>query len=98
VTEEDLERYLKKSGDEKIETDNLTENEHGFMSWTIYERDTFLVYNVYGNGEYWDKYMNELAKELGLKRILIGTKRSPKAYMKKYNYKLTGYILEKGVE
>tara|TARA_R110001606_G_scaffold54406_2_gene133660 strand:- start:669 stop:965 length:297 start_codon:yes stop_codon:yes gene_type:complete len=98
MTPEDVQKYLKKSGDDKVITENLTENEHGFMSWTIYEEDTFLVYNVYGDGKYWDSYMNQLAKKLGLKRILISTKRSPRAYMKKYNFNLTGYILEKGVK
>ena len=98
MDKETEERYLKKSGDDYIETENLIENEHGFMSWKV-DGDKFVCINVYGNGEYWDKYMNELAKQLGCKTILGGTTRkSYKAFVKKYNFKLVGYIFEKEVK
>ena len=97
MDKDSAERFLRKSGSTKIMTDNLIENEHGFMSWRIDEED-FVCLNVYGDGEYWDKYMNELAKQLGCKTILGGTTRkSYKAYVRKYNFKLVGYILEKEV-
>ena len=67
------------------------------MSWKI-EGDKFVCINVYGDGEYWDKYMNELAKQLDCKTILgATTRKSCKAFLKKYNYKFVGYIFEKGV-
>ena len=98
MDKETEERYLKKSGDDYIETENLIENEHGFMSWKV-DGDKFVCMNVYGNGKYWDEYMNELAKQLGCKAILTGTSRkSYKAFVKKYNFKLVGYILEKEVK
>ena len=98
MDKETAERYLKKSGDDYIETENLIENEHGFMSWKV-DGNKFVCMNVYGNGKYWDEYMNELAKQLGCKTILGGTTRkSYKAFVKKYNFKLVGYIFEKEVK
>ena len=92
------ERFLEKSGSRKVMTNNLIENEHGFISWEL-DDDAFVCLNVYGDGDYWDKYMNELAKQLGCKTILGGTTRkSYKAFVKKYNFKLVGYIFEKEVK
>ena len=96
VTEEDIKRYLDKSGDSFIYEDNIVVNEHGFMSWNIHEGKLVLL-NVYGNGKYWDNFSIDLAKKLDLKTILIATRRSPKAFTKKFGYKITGHILEKEV-
>ena len=38
------ERFLKKSGSRKIMTNNLIENEHGFMSWEL-DGDAFVCLN-----------------------------------------------------
>jgi hypothetical protein len=98
LDKESVARFLEKSRSEYVDETNLIENEHGFMSWKI-DGDKFVCINVYGNGEYWDKYMNELAKQLGCKTILGGTTRkSYKAFVKKYNFKLVGYIFEKEVK
>lgn len=99
MDKETAERFLKKSGSRKVLTDNLIENEHGFMSWVL-DDDAFVCLNVYGNGDYWDKYMNELAKQLGCKTILGGTTRKAgyKAFERKYGFKLKGYIFEKEVK
>ena len=93
------ERFLEKSGSRKVLTDNLIENEHGFMSWVL-DDDAFVCLNVYGDGDYWDKYMNELAKQFGCKTILGGTTRKAgmKAFERKYGFKLRGYIFEKEVK
>lgn len=96
MNKEDLEKYLSKSGDDYVYPDNLIENKNGFMSWTV-KNGKLILLNVYGNGKYWDEFSKELAKGLGLTSILIATRRSPKAYQKKYGYKLTGYLMEKEV-
>jgi|TARA_R110000803_G_scaffold139163_2_gene205841 hypothetical protein len=96
MTPEDIERYEKKSNS-KFDDTNLIDNEHGFMSWKL-DGESFVCLSAYGDGVYWDKYMNELAKQLGCTKILTSTERkSYKAYVRKYNFKLVGYILEKGV-
>ena len=97
MDEQSAARFKEKANSE-LDYTNLIENEHGFMSWKI-DGDKFVCINVYGDGEYWDKYMNELAKQLGCKTILGGTTRkSYKAFVKKYNFKLVGYIFEKEVK
>ena len=96
ITQEDIEKYLRKSGDQFIYEDNIIANDHGFMSWKIAE-DKLVLLNVYGNGKYWDNFSIELAKKLGLKGILTATRRSPKAFTRKFGYKITGHILEKEV-
>jgi len=93
----DLQRYLEKSGDTELsEGTNLIENDKGFMTWRIH-KDSFVGVNIYGDGHYWDAFANELAKHLGLKKLMFATKRSPKVFEKNYGYKITGYILEKEV-
>jgi len=96
MTPEQQQDYLKRSKDSHIYTDNLIENEHGFMSWSVYE-DKLVAHQVYGDGVYWDNYLNELAKQLGLSKIMIATQRNYKAFERKFGFKLIGYILEKEV-
>ena len=97
MQDKDVQRFLEKSRSEYVDTTNLIENEHGFMSWKIDGTD-FVCINVYGDGKYWDMYMNELAKQLGCKKIVAATARkSYKAFISKYNFKLVGYIFEKEV-
>lgn len=96
MTEEDIKRYLEKSKDDYVATDNLVENEHGFMSWTTWD-DYLVAIQVYGDGNYWNKYLDVLAKELGYKKIMMATKRNYKGFEKKFGFKLTGYVLERRV-
>lgn len=91
-----LQDYLNRSGDNEIINQNLIENEHGFMTWTA-DKESVIALNVYGDGKYWDNVLVNLAKELGLNKIIFGTQRNFKAYERKFGYKLKGYILEKEV-
>ena len=97
VTEQDIKRYLEKSKDKDIETENLIENKHGFMSWTTWE-DYLVAVQVYGDGEYWNKELDNLAKELGYEKIMMATKRNYKGFERKFGFKLTGYVLERRVQ
>jgi len=96
VTEQDIKRYLEKSKDKNIETENLIENEHGFMSWTTWE-DYLVAIQVYGDGDYWNQELNNLAKKLGYEKIMMATKRNYKGFERKFGFKLTGYVLERRV-
>ena|SRR3990170_1330601 len=95
--QDDVEKYLKKSGDERIYTDNLIENENGFASYRIV-RDKLIILNCYGNGKYWDERFMEIAQKNNCKAIKFGTRRNCKAFIRKFGYTLKGYILEKGVK
>lgn len=96
MTPEQVHDYLKRSGDATLCTDNLIENEHGFLTWKIHE-DKLVAVQVYGDGKYWDAFLNELAKLIGLNKIMMATKRNPKTFERKFGYKVTGHILEKEV-
>ena len=97
VTEQDIKRYLEKSKDKHIEAENLIENEHGFMSWTTWE-DYLVAIQVYGDGDYWNQELNNLAKKLGYEKIMMATKRNYKGFERKFGFKLTGYVLERRVQ
>ena len=91
-----LRDYLNRSGDTELGVGWMEENEHGFCVHRR-EDDTLILVNVYGDGAYWDKWATETAKELELSTIRFETKRSPKAFERKYGYEVTGYILERKV-
>lgn len=95
ITEEDIKRYLEKSGDTHLDPENIIVNEHGFLSWTIDDNGALFGLNVYGDGNYWDKFLVELANKLGCKQIRFATKRNPKVWERKFGYKIAGYIMEK---
>jgi hypothetical protein len=97
VSKEDIEKYLKKSGDQFIYEDNIVVNDHGFLSWMIDSEGAFFGLNVYGDGKYWDDFSIALAKQLGCKKIKFSTRRNPKVWEKKFGYNIAGYIMEKEV-
>jgi len=94
-----LEDYLQRSGDtvEDMQYNQfLIENDHGFATYS-FTTTALILYNVYGDGEYWDKYFYDLAKQHGKEKVMFGTKRNYKAFERKFGYKRVGYILEKEV-
>lgn len=95
-----LEFYLRKSKSDTYAKKALCcENEHGFITWfPDHDLGCLVIYDVCGDGKYWDRFGTLLAKYYGFSKICFGTKRNPKAFERKYRYKLTGYILEKEVE
>ena len=96
ILKQDLTKYLQKSGDTELSDGTLITNSHGFCVYKFHE-DSLVLLNVYGDGEYWNSWATEKAKQSNIKKILIGTKRSPKGFTKKFGFKVTGYILERTV-
>lgn len=92
--EELLDFYFEKSGDSKITKENYIENEFGFSTHRVVD-DQLVLLNVCGNGSFWDSFFCSYARELGLNKIVFGTKRNPKTFERKHGYRLVGYILEK---
>jgi len=97
ISQEDIKKYLKKSGDQFIYEDNIIVNEHGFMSWMLDTDGAFVALNVYGDGDYWDSFIMQLAEKLGCTKARFATRRNPKTFEKKFGYKIAGYIMEKEV-
>lgn len=98
MTPNQLQDYFNRSGDNEIIPNcEYLVNDYGFMSYRV-EKDTFIIVQVYGDGKYWDEKANRLAKQFGLIKIMFSTKRNPKTFERKYGYRVTGYVMEKGVE
>lgn len=99
MTSPSLARFMEKSGDDGIAPHEHAEsNEHGFMTYDLLrDDDAFLIVQCFGDGPYWDSRAVDLARELGLKRIRFATRRSPRSFERKFNYRVVGYILEKEV-
>jgi len=91
-----VQKYFDKSGDEKIFTSNMEENEHGFCSYSI-DKDVLIIGNVYGDGKYWDSFLSEIATNNGCVKMRFATRRNPEAFTRRHGYNVVGYILEKEV-
>jgi len=89
-----LRDYCNRSGDTELGLGWKEENEHGFLVWRVQD-NKFVIVNMYGDGLYWEDWIDNKAETLGIENILGATKRSPKAWIRKYGYETTGYILER---
>jgi len=97
---EDFEKYKEKSGDI---SDGLAlvpifrTNEHGFITMSV-EKDILFVHQCYGDGQYWDDFAVQYAKDKGLTKIRFFTFRSARAWERKFGYKQIGVIMQKDLE
>jgi hypothetical protein len=96
VNQQHLDNYFIKSGDDHLSQGNIEYADHGFCVWRD-DKDILLLVNVYGNGQYWNKWAEKKAKELNVSRIVFATKRNPDAFIRKHGFELSGYILERSV-
>lgn len=69
----------------------------GFLTYEVMG-DRFILWQVAGDGEYWDRYSVSLARSLGCKAIVMQTRRDPSAFERKYGYRVTGFVMEKEVD
>ena len=92
-----IQDYFKRSGDERLQDGNKEENEHGFCIWRA-SGDSLILVHVYGDSNYWDKWADDKAKELGLRSIMFATKRNPGAFLRKYNYRVIGTMFERSAK
>jgi hypothetical protein len=93
-SEFEISDYLERSGDDCIANGNTEHSKEGFCIWNTLE-DKLILIQVYGNGEYWNEWATNKAKELGKDKIMFATKRNPASFIRKYEYIITGYILER---
>lgn len=76
----------------QLEFDEL----QGFCNWKQ-DNDIMYIGVTCGNGMYWNNFIQLKAKELGCKTLRFGTYRNPATFIRKFGYKVVGYILEKDV-
>ena len=97
IEQKDWEDYARRSGDfyGKIYPANiiLSEKGKGFCSMDVVDGNLILVHQCYGDGEHWVREIRKLAHERRIKDIRFITKRNPKAFTRKYGFKLEGYIM-----
>ena len=92
-----IEDYLERSGDDGIVTAQHTiRDKFGFLSYNIVN-DVLQIMQVYGDGKHWQYIIEEIAKDIGVKKIQFGTYRNPKAMGRMFGYKVIAYLLEKEV-
>lgn len=101
IPEEWVKEYLKKSGDEKLPDGKLEILPYGFLIWGLNQSGDFVIVAVYavnGYGKAMYSFINSLAKKYGCKKLVFATQRRPEPFIRKYGFRLKGYILEKEVE
>lgn len=94
--------YLQKSGDNPdfffLEFDDATVETHesGFATWRTVGK-VLIIGSVYGDGEYWERFFLDKAKELGCKKIMWASFRlgRKKAFERRFKCKAVGYIFER---
>lgn len=97
IKEEWIRKYLEKSGDDYVIWDGVgvaVDAERGFCTYEVFDGEMVFVYNVYGDGRFWEKFLKEEARQANCPVIRFATRRNPKAFMRRFNAKLVGYILE----
>ena len=87
---------MRRSGDDSIEPENYTENEHGFGSYTIAGNELTIV-QCYGDGAWWDAEFTRLAKANNCTHIVFATQRNPKTFARKFGYKTMATVMTKEV-
>ncbi|MBT7079882.1 MAG: hypothetical protein HN929_00150 [Chloroflexi bacterium] len=99
IPTDQLKDYLKRSGTEDFNgfSGELEIAEHGFCNYRIGD-DYIVVYHMYGNGSHWDDFLTNLAVRNNKSRILLTTKRNPATIMRKFDFEIQGYIMQKEIK
>lgn len=101
MTQEDIERYKRKSGDNQIGGQFCLEEEgKGFVTYDLKSSDALVIHCVYGDGRYWVSRCNDIAKQAGKRKMLAGTgkHRRPEVIKRRLGFDMIGYLYEKAVE
>jgi len=69
----------------------------GFCSYDI-AKDSVVVRQLYGDGEYWFSRLKEVAKLYNCTKLTGIVNRSPKGYTRKYGAKVVGHVIEINLE
>lgn len=93
IPKEWLLKFFEKSRDDKLIIKNLMVTDKGFCSFDVHN-DILVVFQLYGDGNYWKKILIDFAKKIGCKKIKFGTQRNYKGFERKFGCKLVGYIME----
>lgn len=70
--------------------DIVIKSSKGLFTYQV-DSPCLLIKAVCGDGVYWEEFSTQLAKALGLKQKIFVTKRSPRAWARKYGYSFIRY-------
>lgn len=91
--------YKERSGDDNPVYPGkwvVDDDEKGFVIFSV-DGEYMVVHQMYGDGKYWEEVVKEQARKLGKKKMRWFTKRNPKTWIRKYNAKIIGYVMESEV-
>lgn len=92
-----IEWYVQHGGNRDLMLDGrervLFHPEHGFTSFLIHD-DVLEVHHMAGDGKFWVSHLKKVMKVFELKKIHMFTRRNPKAWIRKYGGRITGYYME----
>ena len=95
--EEWLEWYKERTGceDLNLQSDELIlfHPEHGFIAYFT-NGDVFELHHMCGDGKYWVRIIQKIARFEGTAKIRAFTYRNPQAWIRKYGGRITGYEME----
>ena len=97
ITWKDWKTYLLKSKDTYKHLYHASHFEEvdgkGWCSYDIVG-DGVVVRQLYGDGTYWFNRLKDVAKIYNCSKLTGIVNRSPKGYIKKYNAKVVGHVIE----
>ena len=76
-----IEDYFERSGDEIICEGNKEKNDNGFCVWRT-DGERFILVQVYGDGDYWNKWSENKSRELGMKKYSLQQKENHMALLR----------------
>lgn len=97
----DLIKYLEKSGDSGIRRnpDNVVvRREQGFCVYRVVGRRFIIVALYSKDGTFWNDFTNGMAKQMNCDTIFFTTQRDPKAFIRRYGFKIAGYVMTREVK
>jgi hypothetical protein len=92
-----LEWYEKHGGSRELELDEseLTcfNPEKGFITFLTHD-DILELHHLCGDGKFWQNELVKIMKYAGLEKLRAFTRRSPKAWARKYGGHIRGWYME----
>lgn len=93
IPQEWIDKYYAKSGDIDLAPTKYGHVcEQGFANWNI-TPTAIVVVQCFGDGAFWLDFFKKMTSKTDHK-IQFATRRNPKAWARKYGYKVVGYIME----
>ena len=71
--------------------------EHGFITYWTHD-DIFELHHMCGDGKFWQAVIQKIARFENVHTLRAFTRRNPKAWIRKYGGRITGYEMEANID